>query len=1637
MPAHRTRPPRALRRTVRRTLRRTLTLSLLGALLLPVAAAQGISSSLPLTSVGAPLHWTVGDQNLTLTVTSANRVKLDLYSPQLDPADYRADTYYGDETYGSGPVSTRFEVIDANGRLITRRDYAPGQQTWDTLLDQDLPAGRYTLRAITSGNGKNTFAVRLSARNAELSADNLNVNVHSHAFVPVLNVQIDGPGYQLQMYDGDGPGELEAQLRDERGRVTPLPVSGQLGTVRLPLPVAPGTYTVLLRQPQRAKQYSNTVGFSLFQSGTLKPISLIRVNTLGTLRLEAELLLPGGNVPTSLPVQVGAETVPAEPAERTLNAGPYPLAAAPVPGADLDLPAQVAVTAGQRSVVTIGVRPRVSLTLSAVRPELCVGDAVQIRATALTAYTGELPFTLTLSDDSGPLPEASRTGTFSAARPGTFNAEVPTTTPGKLAFQAKLAPWTLSENVDVTVLPDAHGLTLTHTELPPVHPGDAFTVHLSVQNTTSQEREFTLRNADVPGVTAVSPTTFHGTLQPGETREFQYQAKLDDAPSPQPGLQPGLQPVLQAVLTGAELNGQPCGTPVLSSAPVQVVTPVPVVIVAIPVPAPAPVPVPAPVPAPVPTGSRQSVLSLPFKDDAALASGDTLTVAHRFPAGGSYQHGSSTLGGAPIADPLISPSGRAYWTFPAEAAGELGYTVNHQGALPALEDPALLLSRPGGRTQALHGSIDPADLQAARPLDLKPAAPELEAPGALKLPLSGTVFRNRDRISVVTSGPVGGPAPTVNGEPLSDAMVGQRVQDSAAGTERREYLGVAITTGRNVVTFNGESAEVFLAGPTASVTFTPLSLIADGFTPVHFKVVALDAAGVASNARFLSVAASPEPLTPDADPGDAGYQIAMTDGEGELTLRPQATPVTVRLETVFGGTRRHQEFTLTPRAGAVAVGVLSVTAGLNGDGSPLASQFSVQGRASYEGPLLGGTLAVAADSAGLPGPQNLYLRAPTFGDASAETTPLRGQDPVAFTFEHPAFRAAYRQGPLGVTAFPLPENLTALTASNRSNPRVSAFVAAVPGGQQRTVLTPDGTRLLRLPNSGVINGSESVTLIVSARGQELRRELLTPGADYALDADAGVITLTRGLEAIDADFHDLGVQIDYRLQDPAAGRALAYGAELSAELGQATLAIAAAQLDGVLTSGARAKYDDGRFTADVRAALSGGVQFSANLLYRYAGTAASLQATSQSADYAGAGKFSVGTQAHAEVQQALSPTLSVSLSGGYHSFPALTPGLQTPGTPAGVADLQGGDAAAALSYHAAPWSASAGVKDDFGDVNGVAVTAAAGYHSRDLGVDLTHSQPVNGNALPVSTFGVRLAAGQAVLGFTDAYTWGQGQAATLSLGTTLGNARYAVSYDLPSAGGTGNRARFGVDSVLPLGPDFSLGIRAALLRNFALNQNEASAGADLHYSASAMQATLGGDVAFRAGAINTVLRGGLTGQLSDAFSVSADGTFDLSAATPGARAAVGYAYRSGQWNSLGYARYRSGSLAVTQAEFTAGLSAELHQPQFRLQAAVDARLLPGDAASFTYQPSVGGTLYLTDRFGVGGWARALIQPAGSSLVGYGLELSARALPGTWLNAGYNFAGFDGLSGQNGQYTRQGAYLRLDISFDETTPGGQK
>ncbi|PTA67413.1 DUF11 domain-containing protein [Deinococcus arcticus] len=1567
-------------------------------------AAQEISTSLPLTSVGDRLMWTVGDQNLNLDVPLSGRVRLELYSPRVDQGDYRSDTYYGDEQYDGGrsDVTTTFTLVDAGGKALLSRTFTPGEHAWETLLDQELPAGRYRLQAVTSGNGKNTFAVRLAGISAAISAERLSVNVHSRDWVPALNVRVDGEGHVLRLYDGDGPAELEARLRDEQGNTLPLQVSADLSFSDLPLPARAGNYTVELRQPATARQFSNTVGFSLSRAGQGVPLGVARVDQTGLLRVTAELLLPGGPQPTQLSALVGQTSVTVDGTlEQRVPAGTYAVTPDPVPGAEVSVATpRVTVPRGGSGETRIQVRPQVALSLTADKQEVCVGDTVTFTARAQTAYAGDLPLNLSVAAPGLALQgEPTLGGTLTAARPGELRLSATATQPGPVTVTARLAPWDQARTVTLNVRADATPLQLSREPLADVAPGSEVTVTLRVRNTATYAVPFLLTDTNAGGLDALESPTFSGTLAASEARTLRYRARVTGGGA--------------VTFTGA-LRSPECAATQTVGGTLAVAAP------ALPTPAqPA-----APEPAPAPEARRASTVSLPF--DAPVQARE-LVVAHRLPEGAEFVAGSSRLNGQALPDPLRGPSGALYWVLPrtafvqGEAAkrGTVTYELAHTGALGALDRPALLARYAGERREVLEGQLDEADLAAAQPLSAPAAL--TENPGAIKFPLQGSLIRIRDRINVIVNVPAGQePALSVNGQPVAEERIGQ-VTTNEDGSRLVTFVGVLLQPGANTLQAGADTVNVQLVGATARIELTPVSLVADGSTPLRLKVRALDARGNLTDQDTVTLNASLEPRTGDADPATPGYQVRLKGGEGELVLQPQATPTTLSVAVALGQTVTTARYDVRPDASRVGVGMVSATLGLDGSLN-LNEDLTWQARASYEGPLGAGKLYVAADKDGLPTDQDTLKRFSLYGDSSVASVPLQGADPVALRYDHPTFQVAYRRSALPIDVLPVGEQLTALTASTKGNVQFSGFAALVPGDRiTGERLHPEGTRLLRLARGGISLGSETLEVVTLERGsgKELGRVTLARNVDYILDTRTGIVTLTRALDRVDANLNDVAVLASYRLESPLAGRTLAAGAQAKYTGKDYAVGVAAVSLDGRVTTGARATYDNGTLRADGLLAYAGGLQASADLGVKLDRTAVQGRVRYQDGQYQGLAPFAPGLTVGGSVDTRLTDQLSASVQADY----------------ARTATTQGGSVTARADYRLAPFSVGAGLRAAFGTQNGLGAVLSAGYHQAPIDVDVIHVQPLSGNLDPVTTVTAKYAVSDTLsVGLTDEYNWKTGHRAALSLSSTVGNTNYQVAYDLPAAGGQGNRARFGVSTALPLSERLTAGLRGSALYDVNARSSEFSAGVDLLYRADRFTATTGTDLTLKGGQFGAVVRGGLSGQLSDHLTLSADALGEFGAGKSGLRAAIGYAYRNRTFNSLGTVRYVSGTLAGGQPELSSNLAAEYRQPTWAVRAGLDTRTLLADTGSFTAQLGLGATYYVTDRIGLGAWGRVLTQPgSGAAQYGYGLEASFRALPGTWITAGYNPAGFTGLGNA---YTKQGAYLRLDLTLDETL-GGEK
>lgn len=1006
---------------------------------------------------------------------------------------------------------------------------------------------------------------------------------------------------------------------------------------------------------------------------------------------------------------------------------------------------------------------------------------------------------------------------------------------------------------------------------------------------------------------------------------------------------------------------------------------------------------------------RESTLSLPFDaPEQALE----VVVAHTLPPGAAYVPGSATLNGAPLRDPAVGPSGRLYWTLPAVRRGVIQYRATHERPLGALDEPALLVRYGRERQETLVGRIDSADLAAAGAA----RSAVSENPGLIKLPLAGTVYRDRDRVTVVVEGPLGRDLSLRVGEQLvAESQIGKRTTDEGAGTERREYVGVRLQEGENLLTAGGETVRVSYAGHTARIEVTPLQLLADGSTPVRLRVRALDALGLPTAQPFVTVQPSLEPFGADANPQESGYQVRLFDGEGVLELRPQTVPARLTLDVLVGDRVQREAFDVIPDTARVGVGHASVTFGV----SPLAlAGWKAAGY--YEGLVGAGKLYVTGNSEGLPTGENVNQRFPTYGDASTGTVPLQGVDPLAFRYEHSGFSASYRQGAVPVDVLPVGANFTALTASTRGRTRVSGFAALIPEEQVQDVLTPDGTRLYRLARAPVSPDSETVQVVTTERlsGKELSRVTLVRNADYTLDPATGVLTLTAPLARVDGNFNPVTLEVGYRTAAPLSNRSLAWGAQVKAERGPLTAGAAAVNMNGVLTVGARVSYADGARSAAAAAAYSGGVQASADAATTFSRGGAHFKVRYQAASYGGLGAFEPGLTLGAGASVALTDRVGVQVDGAYHA-------------PADGGE-RGGNVTGVVKVAQGPVAASVGLKAGFGSDAGVTAIGSVGVRGARLGVDVAHTQPLGtGNA--TTSIGTSFALTPTLtLSARDEIDWAEGQRPSVGLSGRLGGVNFSANYDLPTTSGDGNRARFGVDAARPLTDKLSVGLAVTEMYDFGAGINEFSLSPSVRYKTKTVAAGLGADFAVRAGTLKTVLRGGLTVSASERLTLSADGLAELGE-TPGARLSVSGAYRSGEVNGLGYLRYQNGSLAGGRPELTGEVQAEYHRATWGLRAGLAGRELLNDPGSLTLQPSLGATAYLGDVFGLGLAARALIQPStGTTLYGFGVEGSLRALPGTWLTLGYNPTGFEGIGNT---YSKQGLYFRMDLLLDEQ--GGKK
>lgn len=1564
-------------------------------LVLLLAAGTVTAQTLEATVPGDLLGWETDELDVVLSVLETSRVRLEVYSPAFDPDDYRAALEgrpeLGDERYdrGEGELGARFSM-QRGGSVVFERDFGVAPHATEVLFDGDLAPGEYTLTSSFKGLGKNTFVYSLTSDPAVAvyfdAGATLLFNVRGRELQDVLTVIVEPQDVPatFELYDGDGEAELRGRLTGPSGPIA-IPVSGDLewSTIRLG---RPGTYTFSFYQSEGAYQYSNTIGIRTdarlkstpagLRYARLAPVSVRIVDTAG-------LRLPGSYV------------VESEGQLRTavltgLPAG-YRLVDTTTTGGIVEGPERVRF--GSEGGEAVFVAERVPVPASSLTLE------------ATLEYPGAAqPYPLEVSVDTTP---------WQLDADGVLTQEV---SPGVHTLRVPRIPGASVTGPTAVIVSEGEDARAAYV----VRPRAELTLHVDV-HTRYVGEEFVFTATGVTAFEQALPGTLTLTLPSGLAGEelLELGGKLRAGEPlvlsvPAIGVEPGIYTV-PATLAPWGLNASvevevlalPEVEPEAEPEPEQepAVEPTPE---SEPEPAPEPEPELEPeaeAPAPLPdfTMERRSTVHVAFQAarvlrcelDAggrgALAPGAERTF------GFSLRVTDPSLYRAPELRPVALPEGKlgVHLVEVMRNGDVVDVTVqvhnySNEPVIGGVLVPLPLGTESVSGPDCLDGTASGQELLLAHEV---PAGGEY-VPGSATL----------DGVAIDD--------PAVRGDALvwrlpwreagvisydvthTDALPPLASPSLTVLFSEREYrlqgdLGSAAAPDRGPLT--AQEAELTapgaLVGNAHELRFEGVHLVADGRNPLAVDVLVLDEDGQPVGDGVLSVAANAELIGPDADPVTSGFQVNVSDGRARIELAPATTPFQLHIAalaaTETGALAADAALDVAGTRTGLYQAQLSVTAHLAG---PEISGF---GRGYAEIPLgangtLQAALDVGASAAGLDTDRSLAQvpeladRFPLTGAGEEAAPTLRSSDGVAALYTAPGVSVGYYEGKPQVPGVP---GLASRTGAHGAVQlaegfEVQGYAALVASGSLSHDFPGDGTRRYSLGRS-VMPGSESVSIVAGAE-----RRTLVRNRDYVIDSYLGAITLVQPLWPYDADLAPQVLHVEYT---PAE------------------------EVRDSVHGGLGVRYRAEGLTAEVGAAWTGEAQVGAGL---------SLES----------GRFDVDARYLASIGA------STSVKGSATAAYSLTPIDRLT-----LKHVTAAENRTSLTYaHDFAWDKSGKLTLS----GGVGTVWERGVVSALLGADLrsgnltlgaAHDQPFSANAPAVSTarVGYDLNA-NLTLTATGEVTWGRDFRSVLGLVQRIGATELTASYELPTASGAGNRARFGVRAPFRLTDALSLDLHAGAGGALGGGSLDLAGGAALRYRAEGFNASLGGEVAHDGSRFKVVLRGGAAGQLGKDQNLAFDANYQVVPTLEG-RAGVAYSLKRGPWNLLTYHRLLTrDDSSVLEGELAVTVNVDNH---LQLRPDVAYRLLLDDPDGNAYQGSLFALKYFEPRLGswdttlgLGLGGHVLWQPA-TSAVAYGLsaEAQARLIDEVWLGVGYTFGGFEGITST----TRGGLYVRLDLAV-----GGQ-
>jgi hypothetical protein len=485
-------------------------------------------------------------------------------------------------------------------------------------------------------------------------------------------------------------------------------------------------------------------------------------------------------------------------------------------------------------------------------------------------------------------------------------------------------------------------------------------------------------------------------------------------------------------------------------------------------------------------------------------------------------------------------------------------------------------------------SAERAEAEAALRQKLAPEAPRHEAPEAAQAPAAITkpsfesllrslppsvaivapadgARAHRDQVDVDVIHPLGTtPDLYVNGEHVPADRIGVQAQLESRAIAATRFVGVALAAGPNVIearTGEGDAAQVARIALTLPGDPVELRLaerevwIADRVTPPILVVEAVDVAGVRSHLGLTATLRieGAEPVAPDPDPNEDGYQVRLEDGIAEIALTSLTMPGRIHVLATSNTLEAEEFLRVRPASGAWQVtglveGQLAGDAGVEGDGGRpphLDDEITDDGgriAVFARGPVgQASTVTVSVDTDRTEDAtrhENYFapdLFYPVPGDASVRTNESPTNGPVFVRYDSPNGFAQWGDFSTGFDRTELSRYDRRLTgASGRFGDdkiTVEGFGASTDQQVVRDVFESDGTSgPYLLSRSPVVAGSEAVFLEVHDRfrtDEVLSRRVMRRDADYSLDPYSGTILFRSPIAAFENGLDPVRVVVLY------------------------------------------------------------------------------------------------------------------------------------------------------------------------------------------------------------------------------------------------------------------------------------------------------------------------------------------------------------------------------------------------------------------------------------------------------------------------------------------------------------------------------